>query len=75
MYVSLAVGMFYPQTFNAVLDCIKKQYKKNNIMIPSPAVGQEVTVMPEYATLFIAVEPLTTILTSFERLSAVVAVM
>ena len=27
MYVSLAVGMFYPQTFNAVLDCIKKHYK------------------------------------------------
>ena len=36
------------------------------------AAGQELTVIPEYATLFIAVEPLTTILTSFKRLSAVV---
>ena len=35
-------------------------------------VEQEVTVMPEYATLSIAVEPLTTILMSVKRLSTVV---
>jgi len=35
-------------------------------------VEQEVTVMPEYATLSIAVEPLTTISMSVKRLSTVV---
>ena len=39
------------------------------------AAGQELTVIPACATLFIAVEPLTTFSTSFKRQSAVIVLL